>query len=39
MAFCWDKHVKEHFDEVDGGKRLRQTREGIMKRCSAKTNM
>ena len=27
MVFCWGKHVKECFPEVDTGERLRQTRE------------
>jgi len=26
MVFCWGKHVKECFPEVDTGERLRQTR-------------
>jgi hypothetical protein len=29
MVFCWGKHMKEHLAEVDIGKRLRQTTEGI----------
>ena len=28
MVFCWGKHMKECFPEVDTGERLRQTREG-----------
>ena len=28
MVFCWSKHVKECFPEVDTGERLRQTPEG-----------
>jgi hypothetical protein len=28
MVFCWGKHVKECFPEVDTGERLRQTPEG-----------
>jgi hypothetical protein len=28
MVFCWGKQVKEHFAEVETGKRLRQTPEG-----------
>jgi hypothetical protein len=28
IEFCWDKHVKECFPEVDIGERLRQTHEG-----------
>jgi hypothetical protein len=29
MVFCWGKHVKECFPEVDAGERLRQTCEGM----------
>ena len=29
MVFCWGKHVKECFPEVDTGERLRQTCEGM----------
>jgi hypothetical protein len=28
MVFCWGKHVKECFPEVDTGERLRQTGKG-----------
>jgi hypothetical protein len=28
MVFCWGKHVKECFPEVDTGERIRQTHEG-----------
>jgi hypothetical protein len=27
--FCWGKHTKERFPEVDTGERLRQTCEGM----------
>ena len=27
--FCWDKHVKEYFPEVDTGESLRQNHEGM----------
>jgi hypothetical protein len=27
MAFCWGKHMKEHFAEADTGERVRQTHE------------
>ena len=29
MMFCWGKHVKEWFPEVDTGERLRPTHEGM----------
>ena len=29
MVFCWGKHMKEGFPEVDTGERLRQTPEGM----------
>ena len=29
MVFCWGKHVKKCFPEVDTGERLRQTHEGM----------
>jgi hypothetical protein len=31
MVFCWGKHVKECFPEVDTGERLRQTFEGTFR--------
>jgi hypothetical protein len=36
MVFCWDKHVKECFPEVDTGERLRQTWEGIFPEADIK---
>jgi hypothetical protein len=44
MVFCWGKHVKECFPEVDTGERLRQTRNVWLKQtqekgCSAKASM
>jgi hypothetical protein len=32
MVFCWGKHIKKCFPEVDTGKRLRQTRERMFHR-------
>jgi hypothetical protein len=30
-VFCWGKHVKEHFPEMDTGGGLRQTCEGTFR--------
>jgi hypothetical protein len=29
VVFCWDKHMKKCFPEVDMGERLKQTHEGV----------